>query len=87
MQLGQKRQRCRLDECEWCTRDDLPCGGCSGTGWWNPEMPHQEGNGAIVWIRVEEPCRICAATGREHGVPEVIEDSQEDTQTPLRRAS
>lgn len=44
----------------------MECRFCSGTGWWRPERPHRDGSGVIVWLRVDEPCRGCAGTGKEH---------------------
>ncbi|GAB3662921.1 hypothetical protein GCM10027589_26270 [Actinocorallia lasiicapitis] len=50
----------------WCDRVGVDCRFCTGTGWWRPEMPHPEADGVIGWIRVDEPCRMCAGTGRAH---------------------
>lgn len=66
MQVKEKSRYCKLTSCEWCAREDLPCRGCEGTGWWRPQMPRRDASGVIDWIRVEEPCRMCANTGKEH---------------------
>ncbi|PSK96437.1 hypothetical protein CLV63_11131 [Murinocardiopsis flavida] len=66
MQMRPTRENCFLATCQWCGRDDLPCRFCAGSGWWRPERPHRDSVGAIDWVRVEEPCRMCAATGKEH---------------------
>ncbi|MEU3016090.1 hypothetical protein ABZ635_01665 [Nocardiopsis sp. NPDC007018] len=58
--------RCAISACGWCDRDGDRCRFCAGTGWWRPERPHREVNGLVVWHRVEEPCRGCAGTGKEH---------------------
>ncbi|WP_046469314.1 hypothetical protein [Allosalinactinospora lopnorensis] len=60
------RERCALTDCEWCERDDLCCRFCSGSGWWRPEKPRRDSSGVIHWVRVDEPCRMCAGTGKEH---------------------
>ncbi|WP_067600817.1 hypothetical protein [Nocardiopsis listeri] len=59
--------RCAIAECGWCDRDGLQCRYCRGTGWWRPERPYREVSGVIVWSRIDEPCRGCAGTGKEHG--------------------
>ncbi|GAB2821065.1 hypothetical protein GCM10022221_18770 [Actinocorallia aurea] len=59
--------RCGLDPCAWCDRPDVPCRFCLGTGWWRPEMPRREADGVIGWVRVDEECRMCGGTGKEHG--------------------
>ncbi|GAA2729252.1 hypothetical protein [Actinocorallia aurantiaca] len=59
-------ERCGLDPCGWCDRDDLACRFCTGSGWWRPEKPQREAGGVIGWVRVDEPCRMCAGTGKEH---------------------
>ncbi|RCV51011.1 hypothetical protein [Marinitenerispora sediminis] len=66
MRVRRTRERCQLETCEWCDRDDWSCRFCDGSGWWRPEMPHRDGSGVIDWIRVEEPCRMCDGTGKEH---------------------
>jgi hypothetical protein len=63
---GPEAERCGNDPCRWCDKDDLVCRFCSGSGSWRPEKPHRETDGVIGWIRVDEPCRMCGGTGREH---------------------
>ncbi|MDX6741880.1 hypothetical protein [Actinocorallia sp. A-T 12471] len=29
-------------------------------------MPHRAADGVIGWVRVDEPCRMCGGTGKEH---------------------
>ncbi|GAA1468714.1 hypothetical protein NE857_11105 [Nocardiopsis exhalans] len=58
--------RCAISACGWCDRDGVECRFCAGTGWWRPERPHRDGNGLVVWHRIDEPCRGCAGTGKEH---------------------
>ncbi|MFC3995728.1 hypothetical protein ACFOVU_07370 [Nocardiopsis sediminis] len=60
------RQCCALTDCPWCSRGDLLCHYCAGSGLWRPEMPVQDGDGMISWKRVEEECRMCTGTGKEH---------------------
>ncbi|GAB3967383.1 hypothetical protein GCM10029978_034570 [Actinoallomurus acanthiterrae] len=67
MQLTTKNERCNLDPCSWCDRDDWDCRWCRGTRQWRPEKPSLTATGAIEWIRIEEPCRMCWGTGKEHG--------------------
>ncbi|MCW2884143.1 MAG: hypothetical protein QOE54_4458 [Streptosporangiaceae bacterium] len=60
------RPRCGNVPCHWCDRDDWPCRFCEGSGRWRPERPSREPSGVIGWIRVDEPCRMCGQTGKEH---------------------
>lgn len=66
MRVETLRARCELDGCEWCDRAAGSCRCCGGTGRWRPEMPRREASGVICWTRVEEWCRMCAGTGKEH---------------------
>lgn len=66
MRLEALRARCELDDCEWCDHADRRCRHCGGAGRWRPEAPCLDANGVIGWTRVEEPCRMCAGTGKEH---------------------
>lgn len=66
MPMEPERDRCLLTECESCRNPGDPCRFCSGTGWWRPESPRRDEDGVIGWVRVEEPCRMCASTGNEH---------------------
>ncbi|RFS84824.1 hypothetical protein D0T12_14990 [Actinomadura spongiicola] len=64
--MRDKRERCGNQPCRWCDRDDWVCRFCHGSGWWRPEKPHRDGSGEMTWVRVEEPCRMCGNTGKEH---------------------
>ncbi|WP_344833500.1 hypothetical protein [Actinocorallia longicatena] len=61
-----RRERCGNEPCRWCDRNDVSCRFCAGSAWWRPEMPQPEPDGVIGWIRVDEPCRMCGGTGKEH---------------------
>ncbi|WP_019632661.1 hypothetical protein [Actinomadura atramentaria] len=66
MPVNGRRDRCGDGPCRWCDRGGRDCRFCGGTGWWRPEKPERDAAGALRWVRVEEPCRMCANTGREH---------------------
>ncbi|GAB3205377.1 hypothetical protein SAMN02745673_00955 [Marinactinospora thermotolerans DSM 45154] len=66
MRVGRTRQRCGVDGCEWCAGAGRPCRFCAGTRRWRPERPLRDADGVIGWVRVEEECRMCGGTGREH---------------------
>jgi hypothetical protein len=42
---------------------ELPCRWCDGSTNWTPEKPHISESGEIVFIRVDEQCRMCMGTG------------------------
>ncbi|GAA3727768.1 hypothetical protein GCM10022402_05590 [Salinactinospora qingdaonensis] len=58
---------CALTDCPWCSRDDLPCHHCDGTGRWAPMQPVKVDEGAVRWQRIADTCRMCTGTGKEHG--------------------
>ncbi|QBI52505.1 hypothetical protein [Streptomonospora litoralis] len=66
METMPTRECCALTDCPWCSRTGLVCHYCRGEGSWSPERPVADGNGMITWERVEEQCRMCAGTGKEH---------------------